>query len=210
VTAPAPLAITGWVLDTMHAGGYFALGGLILLENLFPPIPSEIVLPLAGFFVGQGILAFVPAVAVTTLASVVGALILYAAGRYGGRPLLFRWGRVARLDEAKLDRADAWFDRHGPKIVLFGRLVPGVRSIVSVPAGASEMPIGLFVGLTAAGSAVWNAALIGAGWALGSNWHRVGDVIGPVSTVVAVMLAAVAVAGILRLRRRRAAGGRRH
>ena len=112
------------------------------------------------------------AVLAATIGSVAGALILYALGRIGGRPLLLRHGRILRLDERRLDRADDWFDAHGPKLVLLGRLVPGVRSVVSVPAGLSEMPVGRFVALTALGSAVWNAVLIGAGWALGSRWRR--------------------------------------
>jgi membrane protein DedA with SNARE-associated domain len=201
-----PVAVTDWVLEAMRAGGYMALGGLIVLENLFPPIPSEIVLPLAGFYVGQGVLALLPAVVVATVASVVGALILYAVGRYGGRPVLLRWGRVLRLDRARLDKADDWFDRRGPLIVLFGRLVPGVRSVVSVPAGASEMPIWRFVALTTLGSAIWNSALIGAGVALGSNWHRVEDYVAPVGKVAVVVVALAAVAGMVLLwSRRRAA-----
>ena len=197
--------LSDWVRDAMRGGGLAALGGLILLENLVPPIPSELVLPLTGFYVGEGVLAFVPAVAAATLGSVLGAWLLYAIGRFGGRTALLRWGRVARLTEAKLDRADDWFDRHGPWIVLGGRLVPGVRSLVSLPAGASEMPFGRFTLLTALGSGVWNTALIGAGWALGSNWERVGDLVGPASRIVLV-LGVLALAGLalrMLVRRRR-------
>src|SRR5688572_31374743 len=107
------------------------------------------------------------AVLAATIGSLFGALLLYAFGRLGGRPLLLRYGRWLRLDEARLDKADEWFDTHGGKIVFFGRLVPGVRSVVSIPAGLSEMPLGRFMLLTTAGSAIWNFALIGAGWALG-------------------------------------------
>ncbi len=152
-------------------GGYLMLSLLILVENLFPPIPSEAILPLAGYGVFRGNLAFLPALLASTTGSVVGALILYALGRYGGRPVLLRYGRLLRLDHRRLDRADAWFDRHGPKLVFFGRLLPGLRSVISVPAGMSEMPMRSFVVLTTAGSALWNAALIGAGWALGDGWQ---------------------------------------
>jgi len=98
--------------------------------------------------------------------------------------VVMRLGRFARVRESDLDRADEWFDARGGWIVLFGRLVPGVRSLVSVPAGLSEMPVLRFTLLTALGSAVWNSALIGAGWGLGSNYEQVGNVIGPVGTVI--------------------------
>ena len=106
-----------------------------------------------------------------------GALLLYVLGRTGGRTFLLRHGRLLRLDRRRLDRADDWFDEHGPKVVFFGRLLPGVRSVVSIPAGASEMPVGRFLVYTAAGSALWNAALIGAGWTLGTRWDEVTAVV---------------------------------
>ncbi|MBA2346693.1 MAG: DedA family protein, partial [Solirubrobacterales bacterium] len=149
------------VVDT---AGYPGLAGLILVENVLPPIPSEIILPLAGVAVGRGQFTFTLAVLAATLGSVLGALIIYGLARVGGRPLLLRYGRLLRLSERDLDRADGWFDRHGAGIVVGGRLIPGVRSLVSVPAGLSEMPVLRFVALTALGSAVWNSALIGAGW----------------------------------------------
>jgi membrane protein DedA with SNARE-associated domain len=196
-------SLTQWAEQLLHDGGYLVLGFLILVENLLPPIPSEVLLPLAGFQVSQGTLAFAPAVAAATAGSVLGALLLYAAGRLGGRPLLLRHGRVLRLDEARLDRADAWFDHHGSKLVFFGRLVPGVRSVVSVPAGLAEMPVGRFVVLTAAGSALWNAALIGGGWALGRNWEDVTHAVGALDVYVLALLAVAALALVVRWRRRR-------
>src|SRR5215211_3118100 len=120
--AANPREVTGWAEDLLLGGGYVLLAVLILLENLFPPIPSELLLPLAGSRVAGGDFDFVA-----------GALILYSIGRFGGRPLLLRHGRILRLDERRLDRADGWFDAHGPKLVLLGRLIPGVRSVVSVP-----------------------------------------------------------------------------
>ncbi len=165
--------MTQWAEELLLGGGYALLAALILLENLFPPIPSELLLPLAGSRVAAGELDYFLAVLAATAGSVLGALLLYALGRIGGRPLLLRHGGALRLDERRLDRADAWFDRHGPKIVLFGRLIPGVRSVVSVPAGLSEMPVWRFAGLTLIGSAAWNSLLIGAGWSLGRNWEQV-------------------------------------
>ena len=178
---------------------------LILFENLFPPITSELLLPLAGSRVASGDFDYLPAVLAATIGSVVGALVLYALGRFGGRRLLLRHGRVLRLDERRLDRADDWFDAHGPKLVLLGRLVPGVRSVVSVPAGLSEMPVGRFLALTALGSAVWNAVLIGAGWALGSRWREATELVesADVWVYVAVAAAIAAAFGAHRVRRAR-------
>ena len=127
--------MTEWAQEVLIAHGVAMLVLLILLENVFPPIPSEVILPLAGFLVFEGQMTFVEAMVAATLGSVSGAVILYALGRHGGRPLLLRYGQVLRLDERRLDRADDWFDRHGPKIVFLGRMLPGVRSVVSVPAG---------------------------------------------------------------------------
>jgi membrane protein DedA with SNARE-associated domain len=186
-----------WILNAVETGGYPALGGLILLENVFPPIPSELILPLAGFSVGRGEMAFALAVLAATIGSVVGALLLYAASLRGGRPLIYRFAPRVRLSHRDLDRADAWFDRYGPWFVLFGRLIPGVRSLVSVPAGLSEMPIGRFLALTAAGSAIWNTLLIGAGVMLGENWDDVAAVIGPMSS--AALLGLIAAAAFLAL-----------
>lgn len=193
-----------WAEDLVEAGGYPGLGAAILAENLFPPIPSEVILPLAGFYVGQGELRYGWAVVAATAGSLLGALLIYAIARRGGRPLLLRHGRLLRIRERDLDRADAWFDRHGAWIVLLGRLVPGVRTLVSIPAGLSEMPVGRFVGLTVLGSAVWNAALIGAGWALGGNYERVAGTLGPIATGTLVALAAGLLAAGVWLFRRKA------
>lgn len=187
--------MTGWVTDVISSFGVFGVAALMVLENLFPPIPSELILPLAGFLASRGDLpGFLPALGAATVGSLLGAFILYALGRRGGRPLVLRYGAVLRLKEADLDRADGWFDRYGGWVVFFGRMIPGVRSIVSVPAGMSEMSLGRFTLLTASGSAVWNALLIGAGWHLGENWQRVS---GPVSSVSNVVLAVVTVAVVL-------------
>jgi membrane protein DedA with SNARE-associated domain len=192
--------VTRGVLDlaeqAIAEGGYLMLGLLILVENLFPPIPSEAILPLAGYGVFRGTLAFIPAVLAATAGSVAGAVILYALGRWGGRPLLFRWGSVLRLDERRLDRADDWFDRHGPKIVFFGRFLPGLRSVISIPAGMSEMPWRTFVPLTAAGSAIWNLALIGAGFALGDGWRAASEWVDTFDAVLLTVLVLAAVAGV--------------
>ncbi|MEA2316380.1 MAG: hypothetical protein QOD44_569 [Solirubrobacteraceae bacterium] len=195
-------SIGDWVRDVVTTSGYPGLGALILIENLFPPIPSELILPLAGFYVGKGDLNFILAVLAATAGAVAGALIIYGVARFGGRPALLRFGKVLRVQEKDLDRADDWFDRYGVWIVLGGRLIPGARSLVSIPAGLSEMPLGRFIALTTLGSAMWNTALVGAGWALGSNYDKVGNIVGPVSTAVVAVLVLALVAGAVWLVRR--------
>ena len=183
-----------WIGYVMETFGSVGLAVLLLAENLLPPIPSELVLPLAGFFVGRSELSFVGALVASTSGSVVGALILYALGHHGGRPLILRYGRVLRVKEKDLDRAEGWFESYGDSIVLFARVVPLARSVVSIPAGFLGMPLARFTLLTALGSAAWNALLIGAGWALGNNWTRVSDVVGQYSNAVLVLtLVAVAI-----------------
>ncbi len=174
--------------DAVGRGGGVALALVMLAENVFPPIPSEAVLPFAGFLVEQGELTFAVALSAATLGSTVGAVVLYTAGRWGGRALLLRHGHLFRLSRRDLDRADDWFDRHGPKVVFVARMVPLFRSVVSVPAGTSEMPLGRFVVLTAAGSALWNAVLLGLGVAFGERYAAVGDAVGRGSTVLVVVL----------------------
>ncbi len=191
--------IGAWVLDVIATFGYVGLALLLVAENLFPPIPSEVVLPLAGFLVGRGDLAFWAALLFSTFGSVAGALILYSLGRYGGRKLVLRYGRFLRVDEESLDRADAWFRRYGDWVVLFARLVPFARSVVSIPAGTMNMPVVRFVALTALGSCAWNALLIGAGVILGANWQRVEAWIGSYSNTVLIVVA-VAAATLLLLR----------
>lgn len=197
--------MTEWAQEVLIVHGVGMLALLILLENVFPPIPSEVILPLAGFLVHEGQMSFLEGVVAATVGAVVGAAILYSLGRHGGRPLLLRYGRVLRLDDRRLDQADDWFDRHGPKIVFFGRMLPGVRSVVSVPAGLSEMRWPVFLALTTLGAAIWNSALIGAGWALGESWRDVSEFIAPLTLPVVVAVAAISAGYVLlRLRRTRA------
>ena len=193
------------VTDFIRQAGYAGLFAAVLAENLVPPIPSEIVLPFAGWEVARGELLLAPAFLAATAGSVVGALILYELARRRGRPAILATHRVSRVTAADLDRADARFRRHGALLVLFGRCVPGLRSVVSVPAGMAGMPRAQFTALTALGSGLWNAALIGAGVALGSRFEKVGDFVGPLSTAVVALLAFGVLAALVFLRRRRTA-----
>lgn len=180
--------MTDRVADVVETLGYAGVAGLVALENLVPPIPSEVVLPLAGFVAGRGDASLVGMVVAATAGSVVGAWLLYAIAAAIGparlHRLTARYGRWVRIQEHDLHRAEGWFDRRAGAAVLVGRCVPLIRSIVSVPAGFRRMPFGRFTALTALGSLGWNAALIGAGAVLGDRWHRVGDVVGLLQAVV--------------------------
>lgn len=197
--------LSGWVAGVIDALGPTGVGLLVALENLFPPIPSEVILPLAGFLSGQGRMSLPLAIMAATVGSVVGALVLYEAGRLLGPQRLravVRW--LPLVEVGDVDRSEAWFARYGTKAVLLGRLVPVVRSLVSIPAGIDGMPRVPFLIYTGVGSAVWNAALIGAGYGLGSAWQNVGDYSGILNTVVVVAIVlAVLWFVVNRLRKRR-------
>jgi membrane protein DedA with SNARE-associated domain len=169
--------LAAWIVATVQSGGYVGVAVWTLLENVFPPIPSEAILPVAGFLVSTGELSFVWVVVAATVGSVLGALLFYGLGAWLGdarlRAFVRRYGRWLALDESDLDEAEAWFNRHGGKAVFLGRLLPSLRSLISIPAGVARMPLGRFVLYTTVGSGIWNVALVGAGVALGDQWDRV-------------------------------------
>ncbi|MEX2392922.1 MAG: DedA family protein [Actinomycetota bacterium] len=185
------------------AAGYPGIVGIMILENVFPPIPSEIVLPLAGYEVSVGNLNFVLSVIASTLGALIGALLLYAVGRYGGHPMIHRYGFILRVGEAEIERSRHWFDRFGDWVVLGARVIPLGRSIVSIPAGMADMRLPRFVVLTTIGSAVWNTLLIGAGYGLGERWEEVSRVVERYSTAAVVLLGAGVIAGASLLIKRR-------
>lgn len=166
--------LTGFVLDVVRAIGEVGIALLVLVENLVPPIPSEVVLPFSGALVAEGRFTFAGVLLASVLGSVLGAVVLYELGRGLGHDRVARWlASVPLVRREEVDRGSEWFQRHGTAAVLTGRLVPGVRSVVSIPAGAQEMPRVRFVLLTTAGTAAWNTLLIGAGVLLGQQWHTV-------------------------------------
>ena len=181
--------IVEWVLDLMDriGGPGIALG--IFLENVFPPIPSEVILPLAGFTAAQGRYSIVEAVLWATLGSVTGALLLYGIGAaLGIDRLKVIAHRMPLVDVADIDKADAWFTKHGPKAVFLGRFVPGIRSIISIPAGIDRMPVAKFLGYTTAGSLIWNTLFVWLGFQLGDRYHLVEQYMDPISKVVYVLI----------------------
>jgi membrane protein DedA with SNARE-associated domain len=200
-------SIAEWVTRVIEALGYPGLTILVALENIFPPIPSEVILPLAGFLTGQGRFSFALVLVATTLGSLLGALLLYGIGAAFGqhriRKLVEQYGHWALLTPDDLTKAEQWFDRYGTIAVFSGRLVPIVRSLVSIPAGFRRMPLGQFLLLTGAGSALWNGTLVAFGWALGENWHSIERYVGWLQYLVLAVVAFLVVRFIwLRLRAR--------
>ncbi len=174
--------LASWVQDVIESLGYLGVALLVIAENLFPPIPSEIVLPFAGFVARRGDGSVVVMVVASTIGSVVGALVLYAIAAAIGperiHTFVVRFGKWFGVKESDMVRAEEWFDRRSNVAVLVGRCVPLIRSLVSIPAGFRRMKFVPFITLTAIGSAVWNIALIGAGAVLGDQWDRVGEFVG--------------------------------
>lgn len=183
-----------WILDLIESGGYLAVALLMLLENVFPPIPSEIVMPVAGIVAGRGDLSIAPVIIFGTLGAVAGQLLWFwlglRVGEEGLKKLARKHGRWLTVSPRDVEKADDWFDKHGGKAVLFGRLVPGVRTLISLPAGLSEMSLRRFLLFSTIGSGAWTATLALIGFALGERSESVTRWIGPVSTTVLVVLLA--------------------
>jgi membrane protein DedA with SNARE-associated domain len=208
--------VDSWVMDVVREGGLAGVALLMFLENVFPPLPSEVVMPLAGYLSARGGAGFGATGAAGCVGSLAGAVFWYGVGRAVTHDRLCRWadahGTWLAMTPKDVDGAIAWFERHGPASVFIGRLVPFARSLVSVPAGFARMPLPLFLALSALGTTLWTAGLTYAGLVLGSEFEQVERYVGPVST--AIVLAALAaylyrVARILAARRSgaRAAGG---
>ncbi|MEJ2854927.1 MULTISPECIES: DedA family protein [unclassified Saccharothrix] len=200
-----------WITDLMETLGAPGAGLAIALENLFPPLPSELFLPLAGFTASKGEMNLIAAILWTTAGSVVGALVLYYVGALLGRDRVRRIAeKMPLVKVSDVDKTEDWFQRHGRATVFFGRMIPIFRSLISIPAGVERMPLPTFLAFTAAGSAIWNTALILAGYALGENWHLVEQYTGIASKVViGLVVLAVAWFVVSRLSTRAKAQDRR-
>jgi membrane protein DedA with SNARE-associated domain len=179
-------------LSLYDAVGYVGVGVAVALETFIPIVPSEVIVPMAGWKVSQSAanpailepLTHAPwnwlaALVVATVGAVLGSLAGYLIGAWGGRPLLDRYGRYVHVRAADLDRADAWFARYGDRAVFFGRLVPLLRALINYPAGVARMPVGRFIAFSALGSLPWNAALLLGGYLLGENYRRLYDAVRP-------------------------------
>ncbi len=188
-------SLAQWATEVVYHSGYSGVAVLVLLSNLFLPIPSELVLPFAGFLVGQGFFSFPLLMLAATAGSLVGALVVYApARRLGEEPVRWfvkRYGRFMLLGESDLDKASGWFDQHGGEAVLIGRLIPGVGALISVPAGIERMPLWKFLIYTTIGNGIWNGVFIGLGWTLGSQWDLVREYTAILEYAVLAVLAGV-------------------
>nr|WP_290227745.1 DedA family protein [Trichocoleus desertorum] len=200
--------MTEWITNTMNTLGYLGIAALMFLENLFPPIPSELIMPLAGFTVFQGKMQFFYAVLAGVVGTVLGALPWYYAGKLLGeerlKALADRYGKWLSISSKDIDRANEWFDRYNAKAVFFCRLVPGVRTLISLPAGISGMPMVPFLIYSTLGTTLWVSLLTYAGYALGQNYHLVDQYIGPLSKVVLCILIAAFIVWVVKKNWKRA------
>jgi membrane protein DedA with SNARE-associated domain len=191
----------GRAVEANPGAGYGAIFAAMFLENLFPPIPSELIMPLGGFYVQQGQLQLVPVVLAGLLGTVLGALPWYGIGRVFNEERIEQWlarhGRWIGISPHELHRSRAWFNRHGTALIFWGRLVPGIRTLISVPAGIEMMPLTPFLIWTTVGSLLWTLFLTLAGMALGESYSQVEVWIEPVSRMVKVLLVVVAAAVVV-------------
>lgn len=213
-SAPGSLTESGGIVGiasrVIDALGEWGVGLLTFIETIFPPIPSELILPLAGALAGSGDMSLVLLVVVTTLGAYVGALVLYLLGAKLGLERSIRWlSKLPLVDREDFDKAAGWFHRHGRSAVFFGRFIPGVRSLISLPAGADRMPLATFSLFTIVGSAIWNTLLIALGAALGTQYELIDEYAKYLDYVVYAAIAGVIVWLVVRagLRRRRRATG---
>ena len=195
--------IIDWIVNLMETLGAPGVGIAILLENLFPPIPSEVVLPLAGFTVAQGSLNWLAVFIWSVVGSVVGAYVLYGIGAWLGLERLRRiadWMWLVKASD--VDSAMNFFNKYGKPSIFFGRLIPGVRSLISIPAGLDRMNLLVFGLWTFFGSAIWNAILIYLGYVLGANWEKATGYVDAYSKVIYVILLLIIVGFLVFLVRR--------
>jgi membrane protein DedA with SNARE-associated domain len=191
-----------WVTDTIYSFGYAGIVFLMLLENVFPPIPSEVIMPLAGFMVSQGKFSLIGIIAAGTAGSVLGALPFYYIGRWINeerlKALADRYGRWLTVSGNDIERSKAWFDKHGRTAIILGRLVPAVRSLISIPAGIARMNLAIFLTYTTVGTALWTALLAFLGYYLGSNFGRVGQYVDRISWLVIAAIVLIYIVRVIR------------
>ena len=202
-------SLSNWIQEFILAIGYPGIVLVMAIENIFPPIPSELVLPFGGALSAKGDMNFWGVVAAGTAGSVIGALVLYTVGYFareaGVRRLIAVYGRYIFVSEQDLDRAADWFERYGEAVVFFGRLIPIIRSIISVPAGYTRMNLGRFLLFTTLGTLLWSLLLTYIGRVLGENWESITEFTGPYqnATLVVLVVAVIAFIGWRAYKRRR-------
>ena len=190
------------ILQIIENWGYLGVGMLIAIENIFPPIPSEVILAFGGFMTTKTALNVVGVIIAATLGSTIGAIVLYLIGKILNKERLERIvsgkiGKVLRLKKSDIEKADKWFDTQGQKTVFICRFIPIVRSLISIPAGMSEMKIWKFLLYTVLGSTIWNTVLVILGRALGESWETVVNIFDKFSNVILVLLVILFVAFVV-------------
>ncbi|CUL17667.1 DedA family protein [Listeria monocytogenes] len=189
-----------WITSIMADFGYIGIFVLIMVENLFPPIPSEIILTFGGFMTTVTSLNVVMVIIVATLGSVVGAILLYKVASYFGKErltkIVLKYGRILRLKESDIERAENFFLKYGSWAVLLCRMIPLIRSLISIPAGMTKMKMSKFLILTTAGSLLWNTVLIGLGAMLGESWSEIVVFMDSFSTIIYSIIAILVVVGL--------------
>ena len=187
--------MSDWVIRLIEQSGYLGVGFLMFLETIFPPIPSEVIMPVAGVAAGQGKLSYALVVASGTTGAMLGNIVWYLAARALGitrlEPIVRRFGRWITITWPELLRAEKWFRKNGTVFVSLGRLLPTIRSLVSIPAGLLKMRFRTFFIASTIGTAVWTALLTGAGYILGERYHDIDKIIGPVSNAIIILLVIV-------------------
>ena len=191
-----------WIIEIMNQFGYLGIFLLIAIENIFPPIPSEVILLFGGFMSTYTNMHIVGIIIASTLGSLVGAYALYFIGKIFNKERLKKIvrgkiGKVLRIKEKDIDMADEWFDKKGNKTVFFCRFIPIVRSLISIPAGMSEMPLGKFTLYTVVGSLIWNTVLSIAGQTVGANWESILAIFEQYSHIAAIVLVILGVGAIV-------------
>lgn len=195
-------AFKNWIVESVGAWGYLGIFFLMVLESACIPIPSEVTMPVGGLLASEGRLSFFWVGMVGAVANLAGSWLAYWAGAGGGRPLLQKYGRYVLIKRHDLDRADRWFEKYGDSAVFFSRLLPVVRTFISLPAGVARMPFLRFSLFTFLGCLPWSFALAWAGLYLGDNWDRILPYMEPVSYAIAALLLAVIVVWLVRRSRR--------
>ena len=194
------LSITSWINEIMQQLGYVGIAILMFLDTIFPPIPSELIMPSAGFTASQGDLNIVAVIIAGSCGSILAAVILYWIGRVLNEDRLNNWlkryGKWIFLKPEDLAKATSWFNQHGKKIVFFGRMIPAVRSIISIPAGIAKMPFGLFLLYSSLGTLIWTSILALLGYYLGQNYQKIIPWISGASNIILVIIIGAAIIGI--------------
>ena len=196
--------ISDWVLSITAKFGYFGIIFAMFAENVFPPIPSEVIMPAAGFAASNGELNLILAILAGTLGAVLGALPLYYLGRVFNEESLIaltkKYGKFVFVKPDDIKDTNEWFDKHGKKAVFFGRMVPGIRSFISIPAGMNNMPMLPFLGLSALGASIWTTGLTLAGYYMGQNYEVIESTLAPYSTGIGIHIVVIIIGWFVKRR----------